>query len=366
MNLISTYKNGNYTVKLFSDGTKIRTLPDGELDFRPEFPENIDVKISNKCSIGCEFCHENSTCNGKILEGLTPNSFHKELVSISKNDKSKTLLYVNDNVNLNDFTESLKAGTELAIGGGALSEIGDGLFDLLRSLNYNRKIICNITINGKELLNDDFFLKLLLYTKLEKKNWPVIDSFLNNNLDIFERYTDGYQENLIHGLGISYVNDEKIKTRMLALNRIFNNSVIVHTIYGITTKESYDWLAENNFKVLVLGYKNFRRGNTYLKNYSKEIEFNMKNFDDNFNRYVNECKRLSFDCLATEQFKLKEKIPEDVWNLRYMGDDGKFTMYVDLVNGKFGMNSTTPEEKRLNCSDFSYNATLMFNTIKNN
>ena len=53
MNLLGIYKNGNFTTKLFSDGTKIRETEDDE--FIPDFAENMDIKISK---IGRASCRE--------------------------------------------------------------------------------------------------------------------------------------------------------------------------------------------------------------------------------------------------------------------------------------------------------------------
>ena len=48
-------KNGNYTMYLdLETGTKIRK---NDLDFfDPEKPESMDIKITNKCDMGCQFC----------------------------------------------------------------------------------------------------------------------------------------------------------------------------------------------------------------------------------------------------------------------------------------------------------------------
>ena len=48
------YKNGNYMVCIMNDGTKIRRTE--EDDFIPSFAENVDVKLTDKCSMGCKFC----------------------------------------------------------------------------------------------------------------------------------------------------------------------------------------------------------------------------------------------------------------------------------------------------------------------
>ena len=50
-----SYKNGNYIVTILEDGTKIRVTEENE--FIPEFSENIDCKITDKCSQMCKFCY---------------------------------------------------------------------------------------------------------------------------------------------------------------------------------------------------------------------------------------------------------------------------------------------------------------------
>ena len=66
-----SYKNGNYIVTILEDGTKIRVTEENE--FIPEFSENIDCKITDKCSQMCKFCYE----------GCTPEGKHSDLFSFS-------------------------------------------------------------------------------------------------------------------------------------------------------------------------------------------------------------------------------------------------------------------------------------------
>lgn len=73
--LLHLYQNGNYDVKIYSDGTKVRTTEDDE--FIAQFPENIDCKITNKCDMGCAFCHENS-----VVDGLHGNINHPILSTL--------------------------------------------------------------------------------------------------------------------------------------------------------------------------------------------------------------------------------------------------------------------------------------------
>ncbi len=59
MKILHDYQNGNYNVKIYSDGTKIRETQEDE--FLPEFSENIDIKITDYCDAGCKFCFPKGT-----------------------------------------------------------------------------------------------------------------------------------------------------------------------------------------------------------------------------------------------------------------------------------------------------------------
>jgi hypothetical protein len=63
MKLLGKYINGNYTVSIYNDGTKIR---ENDLDnLTPAFAENCDVTITNRCDGACGFCYAGCTSNGK-------------------------------------------------------------------------------------------------------------------------------------------------------------------------------------------------------------------------------------------------------------------------------------------------------------
>ena len=53
MELLYKYKNGNYNVLIFDDGTKVRQT--NESVWKPDFAENIDIKITDKCDGNCSF-----------------------------------------------------------------------------------------------------------------------------------------------------------------------------------------------------------------------------------------------------------------------------------------------------------------------
>lgn len=60
--IICNYTNGTREVTLYEDGTKTVVHHD---DQKPPFPEAVDLKITNYCDMGCKFCHESSTTEGK-------------------------------------------------------------------------------------------------------------------------------------------------------------------------------------------------------------------------------------------------------------------------------------------------------------
>ena len=198
------YKNGNYTVVLDLDsGTKIRK---NDLDFfEPEYPESMDVKITNCCDIGCKFCHENSKPDGK----------HGDIMNAK-------------------FIETLHPYTELAIGGGNPLAHPD-LIPFLEKCK-RLKLIPSMTINQIHFMRDHEKVKFLVDNKL------------------------------IYGLGISLVS---ASNEFLERVKEFPNAVI-HVINGVQPVSELRKLYDKNLKLLILGYKEFRRGKDFY--YEKVIE----------------------------------------------------------------------------------------------
>lgn len=274
MKILGQYKNGNYDVRIFDDGTKIRVTE--ENDFISEFPENIDIKITNYCDASCKFCHEDSTTSGR----------HADL--------KHYILY--------GFLTTLKPYTELAIGGG--NPLDHPQLRMLLSYLRSRGVIPNLTVNQVHF----------------EKSFSEISSLVKNNL--------------IYGVGVSLVNPTD---NFLSLISKIPNAVI-HTINGVTTMKSYEKLGNKNLKVLILGYKMFRRGVNY---YSETVRKNMNELSNNITSLMPKFDVLSFDNLAIEQLDMKSHLSSAEWDKFYMGDDGQFTMYVDLVNGVYAKNSTS-------------------------
>lgn len=271
--MLARYKNGNYIVTLLSDGTKIRMTNDD--DFVPAFAENCDVKITDKCSVGCPFCYENCTPEGK----------HCDITKYQK------------------LIDSLHAGTELALNGNDMDH--PQLIQLLEMLK-ERHIFANITVNQSQFMRK---AKLLTYLQRHKLLW---------------------------GIGISYMGGTNVVDEV---KRFGIENAVFHTIAGITTEEMYNELADAKQKVLVLGYKDRGRGHAHKGAFHDDIERHMTWLKENIMRLSKECSVVSFDNLALEQLDIKSMLPAEVWEECYMGDDGDYTFYMDLVAGTYSRNS---------------------------
>ena len=249
--------------------------------FNPIKPESIDLKITNMCNMECGMCHENSTPDGK----------HGDILNLP-------------------FIDTMFPYSEIAIGGGNPLTHPD-LVEFLERLK-ERKIIASMTVNQVHFMH---------------------------NIDFLKELTD---KKLIYGLGISYIGGRHEN----CINAIkqFPNAV-VHVINGIVHMDSLEALAHNDLKILVLGYKEFRRGKTLYDECGSQINYLKGQFYDLLPKMVNDCwfKCISFDNLAIKQLEPKRLMSEEDYKSFFMGMDGEYTMYVDSVNRQFAKSSVSTE-----------------------
>lgn len=279
MNNWKIYKNGNYIVKINIENGT-KIRETEENEFIPSFAENCDVKITDKCDGGCPFCYE----------GCTPNGRHGDILNYK-------------------FLNTLHPYTELAINGNDLSH--PDLVQFMYKMKEKR-IILNMTVNQIHF----------------ERHFDTIKEWIN--------------EGLIYGLGVSLKEPTDEFIRMITQ---FPNAVI-HVINGVVSVRDLSYLAGHNLKILILGYKNLRRG----VNYYEENDETVNAFQEDLNRYLfpeiiknGWFKVVSFDNLAIKQLHVQENMPEDQWEEFYMGDDGNYTFYIDMVDSTFGKNSLATE-----------------------
>lgn len=249
--------------------------------FEPENVESIDLKITNMCNMECGMCHENSTPDGK----------HGDILNLP-------------------FIDTMFPYSEIAIGGGNPLAHPD-LVEFLERLK-ERKIIASMTVNQVHFMH---------------------------NIDFLKELTD---KKLIYGLGISYIGGRHEN----CINAIkqFPNAV-VHVINGIVHMDSLEALAHNDLKILILGYKEFRRGKALYDECGSQIEYLKGQFYDMLPKIVNYgwFKCISFDNLAIKQLEPKRLMSEEDYKEFYLGDDGFASMYIDAVNREFAKSSVSTE-----------------------
>ncbi len=194
-----------------------------------------------------------------------------------------------------------------------------------------------LALNGNDLTHPQLipFLKKL-------KNKQIITNMTVNQMH-FEKYVDALQtlidDGLIHGLGISLRN---VTPDFIRNVQKFPTAVI-HVINGVCSEKDYKALANHGLTILILGYKNLRRGNTYLSSHNDLVTRTQKWTYDNLGSILKGFKTVSFDNLALEQLEVKRFLSDAEWNEFFMGKDGAYTYYIDMVANQFARNSLATE-----------------------
>lgn len=215
------------------------------------------------------------------------------------------------------FLKTFHSYQELSLGGGNIFEHPD-LIPFLENLK-EQKVIANITVHQVHFLEN-----LELIRKLQ-------------------------EEKLVYGIGVSVSapTEELIK----ALKSVPNT--VCHVINGIWNKKVTEMMADRGLKILILGYKELRRGNEYIATYDEIVANNKKWLFDDLGNLFKKFKLISFDNLAIEQLEVKRFLSDEEWEEFYQGDDGTSTFYIDAINQKFARSSTAAFDKRYEIGDFS-------------
>jgi hypothetical protein len=273
------YHNGNSIVNLFDDGTRVIHYED-ELNL--EFPLNIDIRVSTKCSFGynpktnkafCDFCHESARTDG---DECNYNELKGKLIGLPK-------------------------GIELAIGANNLTV---ELFDFIHWCDTHDYIV-NLTINQGHL----------------KRDSDRIKSLINNQL--------------IKGLGISYRSSLNWDVPRFILEY---EHTVFHVIAGIDSiYEIMDLSIRGVKKVLVLGEKDFGF------NYGK-VDLTTKKHKEWF-WFISKLFRIfdivSFDNLALEQMDIKRFFNDESWNVF---NQGEHSFYINAVDEYFAPSSRSNDK----------------------
>jgi len=303
----SVYKNGNYIVTASGFNLEKRCLRRGE-DFKPDFPDSIDLKISNRCSSGCPYCHESSTKDGDICNT-------KELFK-----------------HLNELP---KEHIEIAIGGGNVLESKEELIEVLEWCK-NRGYRPRITVN---------------------------EDTINNDVDVEDL------ETLINRYGVALgvslrpgMSEDRLKrvVGLIQSGYMLERSIVYHIICGAFPLDLLEKLCTGwesvlcSRKILFLGFKNFGR--------AKDNGIKPERLGD-FERLVkklilqsregrgawNGPNTYGFDNLAIEQLNIESALLGREFGDIFMGPEFSCSMYVDGVKGEYA--KTSRDTERISWND---------------
>jgi organic radical activating enzyme len=196
-----------------------------------------------------------------------------------------------------ELLKALPKGAEIAIGGG--DPLSHPEFERFVTALAAQGLVPSVTVNGLHF---------------------------ERHRAMLEKLTG---EGKLYGVGFSYAD---------SLPDWDYEHLVVHLIAGVHHPKVMDE-AKRRYKVLLLGYKQHGRGKKLFQIRRKEVEDTLASwYRELF--CVAKAHHLSFDNLAIEQLKPQRLFANPAtFTEQYMGEEGKFSMYVDAVTQTFGLSS---------------------------
>ena len=291
----NVFKNGNYWVGYGDyNNSRLRFMTEpGECV--PQFPELVDLKITDVCKNNCKFCYAGSTAKGK----------HADIDFIEKVVSQLSTQYFSSHKRL----------TEFAIGGGNPLE-HPKFNEIVKMINKFGNIV-NVTINSKDInsiLEDD------------------------ERLEVFKEY--------ISGVGISVTDveclDDIVKFKNVLSDKIKQHNNYGHKLFKVPVQFVIHLIPEmlgadktieilkkaaklGLYYILFLGYKTIGRA------YGSKIN---KLTDDELNKISESICITSIDTLFANTYK--EYLSKNYESFPYTVtlNEGEFSMFIDAVNKK--------------------------------
>ena len=271
------------------EGTKIRfrltvgEISDAIVPKKASTPELIDIKITNFCPFACDFCYQGSTIKG------------------------------------------------------VHADMGYELYDAL----YKMKVF-EVAIGGGEPTMHPEFVQILK----NFRDYGIVPNFTTRNLG-WLRNPKMVRDTMDYCGAFAYSaqkEKEILDLRTLVdYNEIEHNRVNIHIVMGTINRYDFNRLlrtcSECEFRATLLGFKSTGFGADFQpQNYDWWLENVLKLREDDWNG------GLAIDTVLAEQYE-KQILEADVPSYLFHTQDGKFSCYIDMVEGKIGPSSyCSPEE----------------------
>lgn len=270
-----------WTLFDYNSGKKIRlSFHDGK-NTLASFPELVDVKITNRCSHDCAFCYQNSSKNGLHCS-------------------------VDDIIRLKYLLEEMEV-FEISLGGG--EPLQHPKFDYIINVLTNGNFAVNFTTKEKGWLNN---------TKLT-----------NNIL------------RKIKGIAFSINDSDDVRDLGYMLkNYEYDTEITINVIDKLYSK--YDFLnickecARNNFRLMILGYKEYGRGKEYDRLYDDYHWYDVLKDELYFGS-------VGVDTLIVQQdYNALHELGVD--DVLFTKNEGFHSCYIDLIDKYIAPSSFTDEK----------------------
>lgn len=242
------------------------------------------------------------------IEVQNTHNYFAEEVLVSNCHEASTAEGKHGDIMHLPFFETLRPLTELAIGGGNPLAHPD-IEPFLEKCALKLGLLPSMTVNQRHFMENIGLLK------------------------------DFEQRKILYGLGVSLTDPSPDFVEAVGK---FPNAVM-HVIAGIVTEEQLMKLRYRGLKILFLGYKHFRRGDSYYGEFSDKIDKGISALRSLLPKMIEEgwFDDMSFDNLAIDQLGVKNVLGEEEYSEFFLGEDGFATMYVDCVNEEFARSSTS-------------------------
>lgn len=268
---------------------------DNPAPFVPVTPMLLDMKITDYCDHGCAYCYQGSTKDGKHID---PNSIYS-------------------------YAQMLQDGSvfEIAIGGGEPTQC-PSFVDFVEYVS-DAGVVVNFTTKSTDWLED---------TSKADKIIGMIGAFAYSADEASIRNLDR-----IYSI---------FKYRKYDLRK-FTVQIIPATMRELSFKNLLVWCKEHNVRATLLGYKETGRGAKFKeiairKTWDKFDESKWLAVVESLHQENKLCS-LSIDTTMAAKF-LDQLQATGIPDWMYHVEEGKYSMYIDMVASTYGPSSYHPDK----------------------
>jgi MoaA/NifB/PqqE/SkfB family radical SAM enzyme len=313
LNYIFNYYDGYWTMYNKDNGNKIKMsfIHHNETCLKSDVPELVDIKITDQCRKNCNWCYMDSNIKGNPAK-------YEDVTKIISSLKG-------------DWWNNKNSTFEIAFGGGEPTLHPD--FKEILKYSKGIGITPNFSTYSKDWLEDIELVKVVL------KNVGGIGISIHSEDDLEKLYYP-----ILNTLNIYAKMFDIDKRPQIIVQHVFGNLNFEKTTSLI--KRFCQLYNERRTNFLLLGPKYTGRAseNSFNKFSEEDINFLIESFG--YNRY-----RFSVDTSFAKIYGKNMLEKMNIHPMTYQTEEGKFSCYINAVEGKIGKSSYDNNLELLNLKD---------------